>query len=187
MDGVIADFDQEVINQLRARYPEIPILESRSHWYISDDYPDHSRLIRDISDKQGFFENLPLIENALEGWQRLIDFGYHPVICSSPLQSNPYSRAEKLSWLKRVFAPKFGQSIVDQAIIDKNKHLHEGFAIIDDNPIMPNSDEAGWQHILFRQEYNKSSQSDLVLEGWLDEKLPELLKKAIERSRTKHL
>jgi len=177
MDGVIADYDQGIINQLTERYPEIPIKKTRINWYISDDYPEHNKLLRDISDEPGFFENLPLVENAIEGWQRLIDLGYHPVICSAPQQSNPHCKIEKLNWLRRVFVPVFGELIVDQAIIDKNKHLHGSFAIIEDNPTVPNADLALWQQILFNQPYNQNSQVELRMYGWLDKELPRLLEK----------
>ena len=182
MDGVIASYDQGIIDQLTNRYPDIPILKTRKNWYISDDYPEHSRLLRDLYDEPGFFENLPLIDHALEGWQRLIDLGYHPVICSAPQQSNPRCKIEKLNWLKREFVPEFGELIVDQAIIDKNKHLHGSFAIIEDNPKVPNADLALWKQILFNQPYNQNSQIELRMYGWLDKKLPELLTKIADIS-----
>ena len=178
MDGVIADFDKEVELRLKNRYPEIQITETRKKFYISDDYPEHSLLIRSISDEQGFFETLPLVDNALEGWQRIIDLGYHPVICSSPLGTNPYSKAEKLNWLRQHFSPIFGQWVVNQAIITPDKHLFGGIALIDDRPVLKNSDIATWKHILFDQEYNKDVTNKARLYGWLDDALPELLEVA---------
>ncbi|HUY53140.1 MAG TPA: hypothetical protein VMV24_01015 [Candidatus Dormibacteraeota bacterium] len=178
MDGVIADFDMEVKLRLQDRHPEILIKETRKNFYISDDYPEHSLLVRSISDEQGFFETLPLVEHALEGWQRIIDLGYHPIICSSPLGTNPYSKFEKINWLKQHFAPIFGQWVIDQAIITSDKHLFKGVALIDDRPVMKNSDLATWKHILFDQEYNRSDTDHARLRGWLDDALPELLEVA---------
>jgi 5'-nucleotidase len=178
MDGVLADFDQEVINRLMIRYPHIPILKQRQNFYISDDYPEHSLLLREISDEQGFFSSLPLMENALHGWQRIIDLGYHPMICSAPMKSNPYSKSEKLEWLTNYFVPTFGQYVVDQAIITSDKHLHEGVVLIDDRPIMYGADEASWKHIIFDHPYNRSSLEQPRQYGWLDDNLPNLLKAA---------
>ena len=184
MDGVLADFDGEVISRMKHRHPRLPILKERKNFYISDDYPDNSMLVRDLSDERGFFSALPLMENALEGWQRVIDLGYHPQICSAPLKSNRYSHDEKLEWLSNYFVPVFGQYVVDQAIISSDKHLHRGIALIDDRPVMPGADEADWSHIIYDHPYNQGGNQPR-LHGWLDDKLPELLESAYMLSQSK--
>jgi 5'(3')-deoxyribonucleotidase len=176
MDGVLADFDKEVVNRLVSRYPDIPILKTRHNFYISDDYPNHSLILRTISDEKGFFESLPLAKDALEGWQRLLDLGYHPIICSAPMQSNPRSKIEKLSWLEKHFVPIFGKDIVREAIITSDKHLHDGIALIDDRPEFIDAERARWGHILFSHPYNQHIASELRLYGWHDKNLPNILK-----------
>jgi 5'-nucleotidase len=181
MDGVLADFDGQVINVLRNEYPDIPIKDVRTHFYISDDYPEHALLIREISDRQGFFESLPLLEEALEGWQRIINLGYHPRVCSAPMISNPYSNVEKISWLEEYFVPVFGKYVVDEAIINSEKYLYDGIAIIDDRPKLKGSEEASWMHILYDQPYNRAISEHSRIVGLLDNNLPRLLEIAKKR------
>jgi len=181
MDGPLADFDGEVISRLKTRYPNIPILSTRKNFYISDDYPKHSLLLRSISDEKGFFESLPLADNALEGWQRVIDLGYHPIICSAPMRSNPFSNIEKLNWISKNLVPFFGQSVVDEAIITPDKHESEGIVLIDDRSELKDYKKAMWQHIVFDEPYNQDSKQPRLY-GWLDNNLANLLKTA---SRTK--
>lgn len=177
MDGVLANFDAEVINRIREQYPHIPIVESRPNIRIPDDYPEHRALIRGILDQPGFFYSLPLMEHAIEGYERIVDLGYNPRICSSPVRTNPTSIPEKLAWLERHFAPIFGSYVVEQAIITEDKHLFDGRALIDDNPIIKSAGEASWKHIIFDSPHNQRS-TGLRLYGWLDQRLPELLEMA---------
>lgn len=149
------------------------------NFYIADDYGEHAQLLRDIADQAGFFESLPLGIDALTGWQRLIDLGYHPQICSSPKLTNPYSEQEKLRWLRRHFVPHFGDWVADEAIITRDKHLFDGIALIDDRPEVRNSTEAAWQHIIFDKPYNQRSAAPR-LRGWLDDQLPSLLESATD-------
>jgi len=120
---------------------------------------------------------LQTVDNALKGWQRIIDLGYNPRICSAPIRANPYCLTEKLGWLRRNFVPVFGHYVVEQAIITKEKHLYDGVALIDDRPEVAKSSEASWQHIVFNKPYNQNSKG-VRLKGWLDDKLPSLLESA---------
>ena len=174
MDGVLARYDTEVIARLKKLHPQIPIIQERTNFYIADDYGEQSQLVRDIADQEGFFESLPVGIDALAGWQRLIDYGYHPRICSSPKLTNPYSEAEKLAWLRRHFAPHFGEWVADEAIITRDKHLYDGIALIDDRPEVHSASEATWQHIIFDKPYNQHVAAPR-LRGWLDDNLSELL------------
>jgi 5'-nucleotidase len=181
MDGVLADFDAGTISRLKSKYPDIPILEKRVNHYISKDYKEHEELVRAIGEEPGFFESLPLIDHAIEGWQRIIDLGYHPIICSKPFKTNPLSKAEKLNWLKAHFVPIFGNWVVDQAIITYNKHQAGGYVLIDDNPVIENSDLASWEHVIFDHPYNRTSSDKPRLHGWLDPELPDILKSIMKK------
>jgi 5'-nucleotidase len=88
----------------------------------------------------------------LEAWQAMIDAGYKPRVASAPLTSNPTSIEGKIKWLNRVMVPKFGPSVVEDAIIDKDKWKYSGLALIDDRFNVPrgaNGNVADWEHILF--------------------------------------
>lgn len=177
MDGVLADFDKEILNRLAERHPDIPIAPSRVNFYIAEDYPEHVELIRSMSDEEGFFDALPLVDGALDGWQRILSSGYTPRICSSPIRTNPHSKEEKLGWLERHFVPVFGSWVVGRAIITKNKEDYDGLALLDDRPELKNAYKATWQHIIFDKPYNQQSRQPRLY-GWKDSNLLELLKAA---------
>ena len=177
MDGVLADFDAEVQYRLWHRHPEIQPVR-RNNFYVADDYPEDRDLVDAISNEEGFFRSLPLIQNAFDGWQRIIDLGYYPQICSAPKKANPNCEAEKLEWLREYFVPKFGKYVVEEAIITRYKHLQKGIVLIDDRPEVRHSNQAEWQHIIFDRPYNRHIEDKPRLKGWNHESLSEILELA---------
>ncbi len=149
MDGVMADFDRVALS-------EVPqdLIVPRSQFYVAHDYPEDLRpSIEAVYNSPEFFENLDVIEGVHEGWQAMLDNGYSPRVASAPLRSNKNSIEGKIKWLDRVMVPHFGASVVEEAIIDKNKWKYSALAIIDDNPViskgMNGTESADWEHILF--------------------------------------
>lgn len=177
MDGVIADFDFKLVALIEKRHPNINLKDIRTNFSLAADYPEHSDVMKAISDEAEFFESLPIVDGALAGWQRIIDYGYSPRICSSPISTNPHSKAEKLAWLEEHLAPVFGCLVVDQAIITKYKSECVGIALIDDRPEIENSNSAVWQYIIFDRPYNRKSPKPRLL-NWGDQGLLQLLKSA---------
>jgi 5'-nucleotidase len=178
MDGVLADFDAAVLHG-------IPVIEhvARTHFYVAEDYPQHVAHVEHITSHSEFFRNLPLVDNALEGWQRLIDAGYHPRICSAPLSRNREAMQSKLAWLRRHFVPRFGEHVISEAIIDKTKSRYDGLALIDDRPeVDTNNGQATWRHIVFDQPYNEHSRAALRIRGWDDPRLEDILEAARRES-----
>lgn len=149
MDGVMFDFDAAAV----AGIPEDQRVV-RSSFYITQDYPEAVRAgIRAVCDAPGFFENLSLIPGVIEAWRTLLAHGYHPRVLSAPLGSNPTSVKGKIESLRRHLVPEFGQSVIDEAIFDREKWRYPGLAIIDDRPDIVLGDDSGgvanWEHILF--------------------------------------
>ncbi|MEI6054007.1 MAG: hypothetical protein WCQ49_01425 [Candidatus Saccharibacteria bacterium] len=177
MDGVLVDFDGEVLRRMKTEFPYIKQLEEREKFYVSDDYPEHSELVRYISDQPGFFEALPLLDNAIEGWQRMVDLGYDPRICSSPMRSNPYCTSEKLVSIRKHLVPIFGELALVNAIISREKAEHNGIALIDDKPEIVNIEKASFTHIVFDQPYNRHVTNPRI-KGWLDDNLERHLEQA---------
>jgi 5'-nucleotidase len=175
MDGVLADFDAGVLKALREEHPEVPIQETRRNFYIHHDYEEHMGLVRSFALREGFFLNLTVLKDALDGWRRLIDLGYHPVICSSPISVSEFSGPEKVKWLEKHFVPVFGQYVASEAIITRDKHLADGIALIDDRPEVRHNEQAVWEHILFDAPYNQDEEK-LRLKGWHDPNLEDFLK-----------
>lgn len=175
MDGVLADFDKKALESLPLEVERV----TRQNFYVAHDYPEHDALIRAATAHPNFFEELELVEGALEGWQQLIDLGYDPVICSAPLSSNSRSVEGKKLFLAKHFAPKFGKQVVERAIFDKKKHSHSGLALIDDRPEI---EEGEWRHIVFDRPYNQLSKAAFRLFSWQDPNLAEILSE-IKRSK----
>lgn len=149
MDSVMADFDGAATAHLP---PEQRV--PKNDFYVARDYPPAiSQTIEAVYKAPGFFENLQPMPGLLEGWQALLDAGYAPRVASAPLSSNPTAIEGKIKWLDRIMVPKFGGSIVEEAIIDKEKWRYSGLALIDDRPNIPrgpnNQNNAEWEHILF--------------------------------------
>jgi 5'-nucleotidase len=148
MDGVMVDFDGAAL----ASIPQDERVE-RTQFYVASDYPVELRpRIEATYNTPGFFENLEPMPGMLEAWQAMIDAGYKPRVASAPLTSNPTSIEGKIKWLNRVMVPKFGPSVVEDAIIDKDKWKYSGLALIDDRFNVPrgaNGNVADWEHILF--------------------------------------
>lgn len=173
MDGVLSGFETELASRAFALNPNIVFNAPRTNFYFSDDYPEHADLLKSIPREVGFFESLPVIDNALDGWQRIIDYGYLPRICSSPIGTE-HCPGEKRRWLEQHFVPVFGSWVVEQMIITKNKAEHDGIVLIDDKPFIKGADKASWTHIVFDRPYNTESPQPRLM-GWRDPNLQLLL------------
>ena len=177
MDGVLADFDKATDEYLRNHPENIPLL-AREHFYYHHNYSDqrHIELITTLHVSENFFRNLPLIPRALKGWQRIIDLGYTPRICSSPLHTNQWCKDEKIAWLEE----HLGKEVAENAIIDRRKYAYDGIALIDDRPELEGNEQASWQHVVFDASYNQDSPAKLRLHGWDDPALGDILAKCHE-------
>jgi 5'(3')-deoxyribonucleotidase len=90
MDDVVAGFYTEAYKRIQKLDKNINAHKKSSSYFFEEEYPKYTQEIRDIFHSVGFFANLPIIEGSLEGWQKLLDNGYDPVFCSSPLLTSPY-------------------------------------------------------------------------------------------------
>lgn len=149
MDGTLFDFDGAALR-------DIPLKDrvQRSSFYVIEDYPEDLRpLIEAVYNEPSFFENLEPMPGVVSTWKALLDNGYHPIILSAPLSSNPASIQGKIASLEKILVPHFGRSVVQEAIFDKHKWRYRGLALIDDRPQLvksvPGEESATWEHILF--------------------------------------
>lgn len=172
MDGVLADFDRAVLDRLPSSIARV----ARMNFYIAEDYPEHVMHVRSIVAQPDFFQDLPIVEGAIDGWERLLDLGYDPRICSAPLSVNSFSAEGKRLWLQRHFVPKFGEQVVSRAIIDKQKYKYAGRVLIDDRPkVDTGNGQAAWQHVVFDRPYNADSDAKYRLMDWYDDGLESIL------------
>lgn len=180
MDGVMADFDGATEEYLQLHHPEISLAQRRN-FYFRDDYPDAQArtVINQLHASQYFFENLEPMPAALLGWQRIKELGYEPRICTSPLHTNEWCEAEKLTWVERYL----GRAAAQAAIVSSHKEAFDGIALIDDRPTIKNAEQASWQHVVFDRPYNRHVRTDLRLNGWLDSNLARVLQLCANRQR----
>lgn len=90
MDGVIAAFDASVKPTVTELYPKIALVRPHQEFYIHQDYAEeHHVAIEDIWQAQGFYRQLGVIDGATEVRNKIIELGFKPSICSSPIAQNP--------------------------------------------------------------------------------------------------
>ena len=186
MDGVIADFEQPNNQIIRTNFPETLVIPDRTDFYYADTYAGNADIIQKIHEenrKPGFFLTFPVVEGALAGIMKIREAGYHPRICTSPLENHPTVIQEKIEWMEANLVPTLGKSIVDEAIFDRDKSGYDAFALIDDRPTVRNSSKASWSHIIFSRSYNMQVTTKLRLENWNDSRLEDLLKRAYDSYR----
>lgn len=153
MDNVMAGFDTAAVASVNPH-----LIVPRNNFYVAQDYPPEiQQAIAATYNAPGFFENLEPLPHLQDAWQAMLDSGFHPRVASAPLSSSPTAIEGKIKWLDRVMVPEFGVSIVEEAIIDKDKWKYAGLALIDDRPDVPrgpnNENVAAWDHILFGWEH----------------------------------
>ena len=176
MDDVLADFEGFVYHNLRAHHPEIDLTKPRLHHYIYQDFaPEYHDIINAVSDHPDFFASLPVVSGALDGWQKLLDLGYDPVICTSPKLSNTGCIEGKKAWITQHMVTLFGSSVLNRAHITKDKYQIEALALIDDKAEIAHADSASWTHILFNTSYNQHVDNPFRLRGWNDPALVSMI------------
>lgn len=181
VDGVLADFDSAVANQLSILGLEMPNPASRDHHNILSAYPENYRdIIQSIIHSHDFFNNIELYDDALMGWERLLSLGYSPVVCTSPIPDHQRSVEAKREWIRDRLVPYFGASTLKLAQITLDKHLVHGDALIDDRPTIKQSEVAHWKHVVFDRPYNRHITTSLRLRDWSDTRMKEVLRQTGE-------
>lgn len=181
-DGVMADFDGEVVRRMTERHPDVRQLESAAanpQFYTALNYPEEVRdMVWGISNEAGFIEDLPLVPGVQEGWERLRSAGFLLRVCTAPLPEKymPTCRAEKTAWLTR----HFGRVVAEQAIFTTRKHEQEGVGLLDDKQEIAKARNARWHHVIFDRPCNRGDMRQLRVLGWDD---PDLVEKAHEARR----
>jgi 5'(3')-deoxyribonucleotidase len=149
MDNVLADFDTAAVAHLE---PE-EIVE-REQFYVAKDYPPEiAASIVEAYAKEYFFSNLDELPGSMDGWQAMLDNGLLPRIASAVPEVSKTGAKDKISWLNKKMVPRFGSTVVSEAIFDRNKWKYDAIVILDDNPQIAKGPDgtnlASWEHILF--------------------------------------
>ena len=189
-DGVIADFDAEVVARVSDRYPHIQPQEplpAIPHFYTHANYAEeHQRQVQQISNEPGFIEALPVVDGAVEGWHRIMDAGFVPIICSTPIPEKymPTCQQEKIAWLTK----HFGKMAAESAIFTPSKYLVRAAILIEDRPPpLSNSEQAVWEHVVFDRPCNRTPESQglIRINSWREPTLEIKLNMAHARYLTR--
>ncbi len=163
-DGVLADFEQGVNLAYQAKFgsPLPPLSHGRQNFYLADDYPKYKEALRQIYTTQGFFENLPPIDGAIDALQTLLNAGKDVRICTAPISEYRHCVAEKFAWVEKHLGSEWTQRI----ILTKDKTWVRGDVIIDDKPVITGSLIPTWEHWHYLQPYNKNLPNKKIV--WSD-------------------
>ncbi len=147
MDGVLSDLEHALHAQMCIDYPEIPQvqLDDRKSFYLDDEYPQIDKdYFWNVMQRSGTFRNLPLIEGAQQGIQRLLDDGFVVKICTTPVVSAHCIR-EKLEWINEHFP-----ALRKDVITTNDKTIIYGDYLIDDKEPIKGFIKPFWKHIQFK-------------------------------------
>lgn len=114
----------------------------------------------DLDEIPDFFRDLPPIDGAIEGFQKLSN-EYDTYILSTAPWRNPTAWVDKLLWVQQ----HLPEAAHKRLILSHNKHLNKGDYLIDDRKANGAGDFSG-EHIQFGQE--PFPDWDAVLEYLLD-------------------
>lgn len=155
MDDVLADFEGEFINRWKLKHPDKPYVsrENRIVFGLADNYPpEFIKLVKGIYTEKGFFLNLPVIEGAIEGINKIKDAGHEVFICTAPIKSYNHCVPEKYDWVNN----NLGYEWTKRLILTRDKTLIKGNILIDDNPEIKGVKEPEWEHVIYDQPYNRN-------------------------------
>lgn len=184
MDGVIANFEEPNNNIIRVHFPDVQIVSERAEFYFKETYKGHPEVVDTVEIEcrlPGFIRTFPIVEGAIQGWRRILEAGYTPRVCSSPLENHDTIIDEKKEWLEEYIAPVFGAWVIDTAIFNRDKSNYDAIAMIDDRPTLRNIEKAVWQHIVFSRSYNKDIETNFRIEDWYDPVLEDMLLRSKEQ------
>ena len=169
MDGVIADFDQELLMRWRARHPDKPYvpLEERKTFYVKDSYPEELKpLVAEILLESSFFREMLPMKGAKKALEEMREKGWEVFICTSPLSTYKNCVSEKYKWVENYLGPSW----VKQIILTKDKTVIKGDFLIDDKPLITGVEASPeWEHILYDRPYNReANRRRITWDNWKD-------------------
>ncbi|MEM6997974.1 MAG: hypothetical protein AAF413_03640 [Patescibacteria group bacterium] len=179
MDGTGYDFDGAIARKLGQDYGIGIDHRSAETFYLRDSFPGYAAQIAEIHNGPDFFYELDPYPGFVSAVRKVQAAGYVVRFCSSPLPSNPSCEQQKRSALER----DFGAEMAENAIIDRNKSVHDGLLLVDDKPEIPDAESASWTQIYYARpcNYYKIKAGGLAIEDWSDVSVEQLLHMADKR------
>jgi 5'-nucleotidase len=133
LDGVLADFNNAVINHFKELGYERSDLFLRTYdiskWYDADNEEVRQEFV-ELMGTKGFWLSLRLMPGAVDALKEIKKLGHEIYILTTPWWSSPVSLTEKWGWIKR----KLGRVInpCEQVLYATNKSIIDGDILIDD-------------------------------------------------------
>ncbi len=169
MDGVLANFNLHVANQMkRIQQPSIPP-EEINKFYIENCYRDKygmtcANFVYNMKYQKEFFKHIPPIEGAIRGIINL-SMDHDVRICTKPVRDAIYCIQEKEEWVRFHLGTQFERRM----LVTHTKAIYQADYLIDDRPDIKFDDCGTWKHVLFHQPYNVESKChDKVMKSWSD-------------------
>jgi 5'-nucleotidase len=174
-DGVLADFEQALLKEMRRRHPGGPAIPAARRRIFSarQQYRDEhgaqwSRVVDTIIHDEGFYAGLPVIEGGPEALAQMRAAGHVVLLCTSPLTGSRWCVPEKLAWIERHLGPDWPR----QTVITPDKTLvgdhRQPCVLIDDRPAISGAaSPPPWTQVFFAAAYNKDAEGPW-LARWAD-------------------
>ena len=166
VDGVLYNINKHALDIASREFGLTLEWELNDDWWWQGkkmtDTPPPREYFEKLLDRKGFFLEGEPIKGAIEGVNKLRDYGFKIKFITSPHWSSDYMMNERTRWLERSF-PWFNKSkdlifTSDKTVCDKENRV-----LIDDYPHNLN-----WKdgiNICFSQTYNREYQG-LRMNGW---------------------
>jgi hypothetical protein len=175
-DGVLADFEQGLLDEMRARHPggpAIPVARRRIFSARQQYRDEHGARWAQAADAimhdEGFYAGLPVIEGAPAALAQLRAAGHLVLICTSPLTGSRWCVPEKLAWIERHLGPDWPRRTVitpDKTLVGDHR---QPCVLIDDRPgISGAASPPPWTQVFFAAPYNKAAEGPRLSRwaGW---------------------
>lgn len=166
LDGPLADFDSHFFGRCAEEGWELDVtLDDKSQRFATAHMPDlvHRKLARDMVNSPGWFAELPVVPDAVEGLPRLAEVA-EVWLCSKPLEANPTCRDEKAAWVRE----NFGEEWEYRLILTSDKSMVRGDFLLDDAPHPDWFPKASWLPVIYPASWNGrgSKWSGIPRWGW---------------------
>lgn len=160
-DGVVADFERGLLDELSerdGRAPRIEIADRRifsAREQYEQEFPPWHNEVDAIMHAEGFYAGLPEIPGAKKALHQMAEAGHEVFLCTAPLKDSPWCIPEKVGWVMAHLGPEW----LPRIIITRDKTLigarHLPCVLVDDRPEITGLAEPLWTHVLFHAAYNQ--------------------------------
>lgn len=158
MDEVIADFYVKDLQMYNELFDADLNINDLSDQYVSELYPETNTIMKFIRNTKGFFKDLPVMEDAQEVIQELLD--KHEIFITSAAMDFPNSFDDKFYWLQNHF-PFIDKTNI---VFCGNKSIIKADYLIDDH--VHHFNGFSGEGILFTAHHNKKLDFPCRVDNW---------------------